>query len=320
MNKKTLSEEDEELYELSENLRLQLVVLELQDKVIKYRYNQDNETSNPKYLILRIFKIVLITIYSILVLFEKPIHCYKSTTFYTVGSKDNNECNPKLQYLNKDFFMNENIYRYIEILFLLSFVVIKILHYKLKHISLFQKINKYIVLQYIILGIIFICILDIIICIQFDSFPLINFFLRGILIILLIKSQRSMWEIVLKIFYQTRILTFLIFCVMIFFGIVGYFLFAPDNSEGENNQNENSFNSILRSTYSLFILLSTCNFPDVMLGTFSDNNKFPFFYFLLYLAINYFILFTLLKTLYYSEFFDSLKAKARKAIEEFFGA
>jgi hypothetical protein len=39
---------------------------------------------------------------------------------------------------------------------------------------------------------------------------------------------------------------------------------------------------------------------------------------LLYLAINYFILFTLLKTLYYSEFFDSLKAKARKAIEDVF--
>ena len=318
MNKKTLSEEDEELYELSENLRLQLVVLELQDKVRKYRYNQDNETSNPKYLILRIFKIALLTIYSILVLFEKPIHCYKSTTFYTVGNKDNNECNPELQYLNEDFFMNENIYRYIEILFLLSFVVIKILHYRLKHISLFQKINKFIVLQYIILGIIFICIIDIIICIQFDSFPLINFFLRGILIILLIKSQRSMWEIVLKIFYQTRILTFLIFCVMIFFGIVGYFLFAPDKSQSGNTQNENSFDSILRATYSLFILLSTCNFPDVMLETFSDNNKFPFFYFLLYLAINYFILFTLLKTLYYSEFFDSLKAMARKAIEDVF--
>ena len=316
MKNKTLSEDDEELYELSENLRLQLVVLELENKVIKNRYNEEKETTNIKYLILRISKVILITIYSILVLFEKPLHCYKSTTFYT-KNKENNNCDPELQYLNEDFFMNEKLYRYIEILFLISFAVIKVIHYKLKHISLFQRINSYIVLQYIILGMIVICLIDIAICIQFDSFPLINFFLRGILIILLIKSQRSMWEIVLKIFYQTRILTFLIFCVMIFFGIVGYFLFSSDEPD-ENKSDFDSFDTIIKSTYSLFILLSTCNFPDVMLGTFSEDNKYPFFYFLLYLAINYFILFTLLKTLYYSEFFDSLKANARKAIEDIF--
>ena len=316
MNKKALSEEDEELYELSENLRLQLVVLELQDKVIKNRYNKDNETKNIKYLILRILKNVLIAIYSVLVLFEKPIHCYKSTTFYTI-QKNNNECDPDLQYLNEDFFISENLYRYIELIFLVCFASLKFFHYRLKHISLFQNINSFIVLQYIILGMILLCILDIIICIQFDSFPLINFFLRGILIILLIKSQRKMWGIILKIFYQTRILTFLIFCVMIFFGIVGYFLFSQDDSE-KNKSDFNSFDSIIKSTYSLFILLSTCNFPDVMLGTFSDNNKFSFFYFLLYLAINYFILFTLLKTLYYSEFFDSLKESAKRAIEDVF--
>jgi hypothetical protein len=93
---------------------------------------------------------------------------------------------------------------------------------------------------------------------------------------------------------------------MLFFGTVGYFLFGDKSKDFEN---------VLISIYSLFILLSTCNFPDVMLGTFDEGNKFPFFYFLLYLAINYFILFTLLKTLYYSKFFDSLKERARKAID-----
>ena len=305
----TLSEEDEELYELSENLRLQLVVLELQKKVNKYRYRKDNETTNKKYTILRIAKIAAISIYSILVLFEKPIHCYRSTTFYTNKNKDDNECDPDLQYMNEDLFMDEKLYRIIELLFLISFVIMKFIHYKLKNRSLFGKIDRYIIIQYVILAIIGMCFIDITIGLIFQSFPLINFFLRGILIILLIKSLRKMWEIVLKIFYQTRILTFLIICVMAFFGIVGYFLFSGKSPD---------FDSVPISIYSLFILLSTCNFPDVMLGTFDDTNKFPFFYFLIYLAINYFILFTLLKTLYYSEFFDSFKSNARKAIEEVF--
>ena len=309
---KTLKEEDEELYELSENLRLQLVVFELQDKAKKNKYKV-NKQSKVNYSILRIVRIVLITLYSILVLFEKPIHCYKSTTFYTNLTKPDNDCNDELQYLNESFFMKEMSYRFIELVFLISFIIIKLIHIRLQRKSLFRKIDSYIILQYIIFAIILICFIDITLGMRFDFFPLINFFLRGILIILLIKSQRNIWGIVLKIFYQTRVLTFLIICVMVFFGIVGFFLFSKKNGEDEDN-----FGNIPKSIYSLFILLSTCNFPDVMLGTFSENNKFPFFYFLLYLAINYFILFTLLKTLYYSEFFDSFKANARKAIEELY--
>ena len=306
---RTLSEEDEELYELSENLRLQLVVLELQNKIVKYGYHKDKAIISKRYIILHTLKIILISIYSIFVFSEKPLHCYKSTTFYTNVNKFDNECDPNLQYLNSDLFMPEKLYRSLELIFLISLACVKFLHYKLKNINLLKKINNYIILQYVILGIISLCIIDIIMGLIFESFPLINFFFRGVLLILFIKTQRNMWEIVIKIFYRTRILTFLIFCVMLFFGIVGHFLFSEKSED---------FGSILKSTYSLFILLSTCNFPDVMLATFYDTNKLAFFYFLLYLVINYFILFTLLQTLYYSEFFESFKANVRNAIEGIF--
>ena len=173
---KTLSEQDEELYELSDNLRLQLVVLELQNKVIKYRYHKDQETISKRYTILRASKTILISIYSILVFFEKPLHCYKSTTFYTNVNKLDNKCDPNLQYLNSDLFMPEKLYRCLELIFLISFACIKFLHYKLKKINLIQKIDNYIILQYAILGIIALCIIDITMSLQFESFPLINFF------------------------------------------------------------------------------------------------------------------------------------------------
>ena len=302
---KLLNEKDEDLYELSENLRLQLVVLELEDKIHKYMYDTRKEDTKKKYRILRIFKVLIVFSYSILVFLEKPLNCYKSTTFYNNKDKTDNTCSSELAYLNEDLFINQYVYRYIEIAFLITFIFLKIMHFKLKEIDIFKKIDVYAFIQYTIFVLITLCLFDITFGLILDYFPLINFFARGILIILLIKSQRQMWAIVLKIFYQTRILTFLIICVMAFFGIVGYFLFGNKSDD---------FKNILKSIYSLFILLSTCNFPDVMLGTFSDDNKFPFFYFLIYLAINYFILFTLLKTLYYSKFFDSLKASAKKDI------
>jgi hypothetical protein len=248
-------------------------------------------------------------IYSLMVFFEKPYHCYQSTSFYTRENKTDNECDLGLQYLNSDIFMSDKLYRSLEIIFLVYFIVIKLLILKVKNIHLFHNINSYLVITYITLGLIIICLFDIIICLITDSFPLLNFFLRGIVIILLIEKQREMWRIVFRIFNRTKVLTFLIVCVMIFFGIIGYFLFGGKS---------NDFEDIFKSTYSLFILLSTCNFPDVMLGTFDYSNKFPFIYFLIYLAINYFILFTLLKTIYYSEFYESFKENARKAIESLF--
>ena len=307
--KNEIKGKDEELYELSENLRLQLVVLELEDKINKYMYNTEKEDIKKKYKILRIIRVILVFLYLILVFFEKPMFCYSRTTFYNRGNKTDNECPTDLVYLNSNMFLKETIYRYIEIAFLISFVFIKVMHFKLKNIDIFKQINIYNIIQYIIFLLIFLCLIDVVLSIILDYFPLINFFCRGILIILLIKSQREMWAIVFKIFYQTGVLTFLILCVMLFFGTVGYFLFGDKSKDFEN---------VLISVYSLFILLSTCNFPDVMLGTFDEGNKFPFFYFLLYLAINYFILFTLLKTLYYSKFFDSLKERARKAIDAIF--
>ena len=55
--------------------------------------------------------------------------------------------------------------------------------------------------------------------------------------------------------------------------------------------------------YQLYILLSTCNFPDIMLGTFSVT-KWGIFYFVIYITFNFFIILSLLKTLYYSKYFD----------------
>ena len=306
-----ITEEDEDLYELSENLRLQLVVLEIKNEIVRNKIKKYN-TNLKKYLFLKTIKTILIVLYSFMVIFEKPIHCYQSTTFYKVENKTDNECERELIYLNQNFFIKSKIYRTIEIIFLISFALLRILHLKLKKTSLFGKINSYSILQISIFIIIGLCIIDIIFSIIFDYFPLVNFFLRGILIILLIKILRDLWTILLKVFNQTKVLSFLILCVMLFFGIVGYFLFGQPDEEGKQNED---FSNILKSTYSLFILLSTCNFPDVMLGTFDFENKLSVFYFVIYLAINYFILFNLLKTLYYSEFFECFKYRAREAID-----
>ena len=89
------------------------------------------------------------------------------------------------------------------------------------------------------------------------------------------------------------------------FGLIGSFLFkdSPD------------FTTVFDSMYSLYVLLSTCNFPDVMLSTFKTS-KLSVFFFAVYIIINLYILLSLLKALFFSVYFDLYKNKIECCIEE----
>ena len=257
------------------------------------------------YKIIRVIKFIFVILYSMTVFFEKPLHCYKQLTFFTVLNKHDNECPHNLQFMNPKLFSYPIIHRCSEIFFLLCFILIQhILTEERKTLKRYTQ--SYSVLQTSIIILISICIIDIIFGIIFRYFPIFNFFLRGIVIILLVRNLRSLWLSVVYLFYSTWKVFFLMFCVIFCFGILGFFLFEYSDD----------FSSIYQAMFSLYILLTTCNFPDVMLNTFTMKNKRSIFFFIVYIVINYFIIFSLLKSLYYSSFFEIFKDNAKKVIKE----
>ena len=296
------------IYELSENLRTQLMVFEIG----KYIHKNKIKYSSIKekiYGILRKIKHIFILFYALMVFFEIPYHCYKSTTFYTAPNKKNNDCNLKLQYLFPlDSFISNFNYRLIEIFFLTSFIIIQFILVKQKKtLGIFSE--DYQTLQISVLLFIIICIIEIILSLIYDFYPLINFFIRGILIILLVRDLRKLWKNIIILLYETKTVLFLLFSIIFCFAIIGYFLY---------NELSPDFSSFSMSIYSLFVLLSTCNFPDVMLNTFTMDNKINVLFFASYIIINYFIIFSLLKTLYYSKYFEQYKKKSKRLIEGIF--
>ena len=296
------------ILELSENLRTQLMVFEIE----KYIHKNKIKYSSIKeviYNILRIIKSIIIIFYALMVFFEIPIHCYKSTTFYTNPNKNNNKCNPNLQFLfPTDYFISNIYYRIIELIFLISFIIIQIiLIQQKKTLGIFTE--NYKLLQLVIIILIGINIIDIICSLYYDYYPLLNFFIRGILIILLVRNLRKLWNNIIHLLYDTKIVLFLLFSIIFGFAILGNFLY---------NEISPDFSSFWMSLYSLFVLLSTCNFPDVMLNTFSMDNKINVLFFIPYIVINYFIIFSLLKTLYYSKYFEQFKKNSKKIIKEIY--
>ena len=299
----------EEFQSLTDNLRTQLVIFDIGSYIHK-NILLYSSIKKKLYYILRIIKPIFLYLYSFMPFFEIPLHCYNKTTFKLTAKyeKPREKCNNlNLQLIfDTDYYLDETIYRFIEIFFLTSFLIIQIIFINEKK-TLNSLTKTYARIEFILFICLVLSFLDIVLGLLFQYYPLINFFFRPIIIILLNRGLRLIWKNIGIILYQTRIVSFLIFYVMIIFGVLGYFLFGDYSVE---------FKSVEESIYSLFILLSTCNFPDVMLNTFTIHNKRNFFFFFAYICINYFILFTLLKTLYYSEFFEEFRSRARILVKD----
>lgn len=246
-----------------------------------------------------------------MVFFEIPYHCYEKTTFTTnhsyntVKRDPTYHCQENLVLIGLYEINDPQMYAYriVEMFLLFSFTCIQITFWGERRI-LGKYSSSYKFMQISLFVCIACCFFDILFALIFGYYPLINFFLRGIVIILLIRNLRLVWVNIIFLLYDTKMLFFLLLAVLFWFGLIGFTTFHYSQD----------FNNIPNSMYSLFILLATCNFPDVMLGTFSVESKYSFLFFVCYLLINFFIVLSLLKSLYYSSYFEVYKARARKIL------
>jgi hypothetical protein len=110
----------------------------------------------------------------------------------------------------------------------------------------------------------------------------------------MIRRIRRNWVSIGKILWKTKTVFIFLLIVIFLFSFIGFFLFRRDKSD--------YFKEILQTILQLYILLSTCNFPDIMLDTFQIS-KWGIFYFIIYISINYFIILSYLKTLYYTKYY-----------------
>ena len=94
--------------------------------------------------------------------------------------------------------------------------------------------------------------------------------------------------------YRLADLLLFLFVYILLFTFLGYYLF---HSEDEK-ENANYFRTVDESFTSLFVLITTTNYPDVMLP-FYRNHRFDFLFFLFYISIGlYLILFMVFASVY----------------------
>ncbi|XP_043295539.1 two pore calcium channel protein 1 isoform X1 [Cervus canadensis] len=93
---------------------------------------------------------------------------------------------------------------------------------------------------------------------------------------------------------------------MIIFAILGFYLFSP-------NPSDPYFSTLENSIVSLFVLLTTANFPDVMMPSYSQN-PWSCIFFIVYLSIELYFIMNLLLAVVFDTFNDVEKRKFKSLL------
>ena len=151
----------------------------------------------------------------------------------------------------------------------------------------------------------FVCLIDICWSMKREVYPYLTNFLRPVVIMIFLSSIRSNMKSVMRDFYDSLAVLIIIFSFIGFFAFAGLFLF------------EGSFEGVLyfptlgNAFYELTILMTTSNYPNIMLPAYNAH-RYNCLFFMLFLTIGlYFFLNILLAIV-----FDNYKAHITTKVEQ----
>ncbi|XP_048581895.1 two pore channel protein 1 isoform X2 [Nematostella vectensis] len=122
-----------------------------------------------------------------------------------------------------------------------------------------------------------------------------SFYLRGV--------RRTLRQVMLSLPPILDMLVLLLFFIFIF-AMLGFYLFS-------SNQDDEYFTTFERSFISLFVLLTTANYPDVMMPSYAKS-RWSVIFFIAYISVALYFLMNLLLAVVYDTFTSIEKDKFRK--------
>ena len=134
-------------------------------------------------------------------------------------------------------------------------------------------------------------------------------FSRPIFLIISIRALRQTFARFVSVMKDSTSIVLCILIVNFYFAFLGNRLFLG-TLEGVQY-----FDTFPNSMWNMFVLMSTSNFPDIMLPAYERNGSYCFF-FILYLILNLFLLMNLLLAIFYSNFVSQFETKVHSREEE----
>lgn len=119
--------------------------------------------------------------------------------------------------------------------------------------------------------------------------------IRPIIFVLFLRSIRETFMRILVMIKKTKAVFILLLLLLIFYSWIGCFLFT-NLVEGEEY-----FNSFHDALWNMLVLLTTANYPDVMMPSYRYSRAFCL-YFISFLCISLFFLLNLMLAVFYNNY------------------
>ena len=308
LNKSNINIREKAIMELIVDLKGQYILFNIRDFIRKYQIRANPNINTKKYVIIKYLRNFLLLVYGVLIFFERPWFCYHSATIPLPSFFEFKEHCNNVAFVDLPFIPNITM-RIIEIFITITFIITQFM--KLRNENYLKNTNtrdnkSYNKIQIILFICLSLCLVDLIIAIITSNFPIINFTLRAFIYVYMIRRVRNNWVRIGKILWHTKTVFLFLSMNIFLFSMIGYILFKRKDSQ--------FFNSFIETVFQLYILLSTCNFPDIMFDTFTIS-KLAIFYFIIYVCVNYFIILSYLKTLYYTKYYKVNKEECLDIIK-----
>lgn len=133
-------------------------------------------------------------------------------------------------------------------------------------------------------------------------------FLRPIVFMLFSQNLRSNAYFMILLLKDSAVIIFSTLCFVGFFAFTGYFMFK------QTMEGFIYFSTPLAGLYHMFILLTTANFPNVMLPAYNEN-RFYCAFFIGYLVIGLYFLQNLLLAMIFDNYRKRVQEKAETKVE-----
>ena len=277
------------------NLKLQYILFNIRDFIRKYQMKINPNINLTTYKPLIIIRNVSLFIYGIILFFEKPWFCYDKATIPLPSFFEFKKDCSKIAFVGLPFLHN-TIFRIIEVLIIIILFSIQYIKYQtqflfndeLNELIKYNKITQ--IFLFVFLGI---CVIDIMVSLITGNFPIINFIIRVFIYVYMLRRIKDNWIRICKVLWKTKTVFLFLLMIIFVFSLIGYNLFR---------EAKDFFGTFINSVLQLYILLAACNFPDIMLQTL-EVSKLAIFYFIIYISINFFVVLSYLKTLYYTKYY-----------------
>jgi hypothetical protein len=123
-----------------------------------------------------------------------------------------------------------------------------------------------------------------------------------------IRSTREMWKRIFVVVYDSLAIMLIIVSYIVFMSILGYVFFTNLKYTDPNG----FFEDIPTGIFSMIILFTTSNFPDILFPFWKRSNFLTFVFFLGYLLVGLYMLLNLMLAVFYNSYKNQIEKKIGK--------